>query len=206
MKFQTLKLATALLSVSLFVGCPADETSTSKTTPYTEADKNTDDHGHSHEHHEGPHGGHVIELTDDHSAHLEVTFAKADRAITIYVLGKDLDTPLPVKVDEIEFELEGEDDSEVELELTPQPLEGEAEGTASVFVVAGDKVPAAIDDIEKLHGHVHVTIDGKELLGELEHDHDEHDHEDDDHDHDDDEDDHDHDEKEKDETKPKETE
>lgn len=183
MKFQSIKLASAVVAACLFVGCPSSDTDDAK--PYGEAPVNTDTHGHDHDHgHEGPHGGHVIELTDDHSVHLEVTFNKADRSITLYVLGEDLKTPIPVKVDEIEFELDGEDGSETGLELTAQPLDGEAEGTSSVFVVAGDKVPAAIDDIEKLHGHVHITVDGKELLGELEHDHGHDDHDHDDHDHD----------------------
>ena len=113
-----------------------------------------------------------------------------DRTITLYVLGDDLETAVPIAVGDILFELEGEDDSEIELELTPMPAEGEPEGTSSVFVVAADKVPEAISDIEKLHGHVHVTIDGTEYEGALEHDHDHeghdhagHDHEDGDEDH-----------------------
>jgi hypothetical protein len=164
----------------LFVGCPSDKADDAK--PYGDAPINTDTHGHHHDHHhEGPHGGHVIELTDDHSVHLEVTFNKDDRSITLYVLGEDLKTPIPVKVDEIQFELDAEDGSEIDLALTPQPLDGESEGTSSVFVVSGELVPATIDDIEKLHGHVHITVDGKELFGELDHDHD---HDDHDHDHD----------------------
>lgn len=189
----------ALIALALFVGCPAKEKEDYQA--YNDADKNEaghdHDHGHSHDHeHEaGPHGGHIVELTDDHSVHLEVTLDPSDRKVTLFLLGGDLETPLPVKVDEIEFELDQEDGNEVELVLTPQPLEGEAEGMASVFIAAGDKIPATVTDIEKLHGHVHVTVNGKELTGGLEHDHDEDAHEDDDHGHDDA--DHDHDEAEK---------
>lgn len=177
------------LVLALFTGCPAQD---SEYQEYSDAEQN-EDHGHDHDHghHEGPHGGHIIELTDDHSAHLEVTMG-GDRTITLYVLGADLETPLPVAVGDILFELEGEGDEELELELTPMPADGEAEGTASVFVVKAESVPEAIDDLEKLHGHVHITIDGKEYEGELEHDHgheghdhDEHEHEEGEHDHED---------------------
>jgi len=177
--FHTL-LATLVLA--LFAGCPAQE---SEVQEYSEADQNEDHHGHDHEHHhEGPHGGHVIELTDDHSAHLEVTMGD-DRTITLYVLGEDLETAIPVKIGDVLFELEGEDDSELELELSPMPAEGEPEGMSSVFYVSADKVPADIKDIEGLHAHVHITIDGEEYEGALEHDHDHegHDHEGEEHDH-----------------------
>lgn len=155
--------------LALFTGCPAEETQT-----YNEAKPNTDQgHSHSHDHDaEGPHGGHVIEIGEE-TAHLEVTMSE-DRTITVYVLGGDAETPLPIAVADIIFELEGEGDEETELELTPMPLEGEAEGTSSVFTIKAELVPEAIADIEKLHGHVHITIDGKEYEGELAHDHEEH--------------------------------
>ncbi|MDB4637788.1 MAG: hypothetical protein P8M30_18385 [Planctomycetaceae bacterium] len=175
----------SVLVLALFTGCPEKE---AEYQNYSDADQN-DDHGHDHghEHHEGPHGGHVIELTEDHSAHLEVTMGE-DRTITIYVLADDVETAIPVAVGDVIFELEGEDDSEIKLELTPMPAEGEPEGTSSVFVVKGEIVPAEIDNLEKLHGHIHITIDGKEYEGELEHDHDHDDHEG--HDHDEEDDDH----------------
>lgn len=174
--------------LALFAGCPAQD---AEYQEYSDAEQN-EDHGHDHDHahHEGPHGGHVIELTDDHSAHLEVTMGE-DRTITLYVLGEDVETAIPVAVGDVLFELEGEGDEEIELELTPMPAEGEPEGTSSVFVVKAENVPESVKDIEGLHGHVHITIDGKEYEGELEHDHDheghdhaEHDHEEgDDHEH-----------------------
>lgn len=175
----------ALLALTLFVGCPAQEDG----VKYSDAEANTDTHGHDHDHghHDGPHGGHVIELTDDHTVHAELTFDKAGPKITVYILGEDVETPLPVAIDAVHLDLEGDGDEEIEVALTPAPLEGEADGTSSVFVAEGDQVPAGIDDIEKIHGHLHVTVDGNELEGDIEHDHDhdEHDHEghDDDHDH-----------------------
>ncbi len=167
--------------LALLTGCPAEETQS-----YNDAEQNheTGGHDHSHDHGaEGPHGGHVIELGEE-TAHLEVTMG-ADRTITVYVLGGDMESPMQVAVGDILFELEGEGDEEVELELTPMPLEGEEEGKSSVFVVKSDLVPEAVTDIEKLHGHIHITIDGTEYEGELEHDHgdDDHDHEEGEHDH-----------------------
>lgn len=178
----TLRSLLSVTVLAFFTGCPGEETQT-----YSDAEQNVDggghDHGHDHDHGaEGPHGGHVIELGDE-AAHLEVTMGD-DRTITLYVLGADMETPLPVGVADVIFDLEDENDEETELELTAQPLEGEEEGHSSVFLVKGENVPEAIDDIEKLHGHVHVTIDGTEYEGELAHDHGE-DHEDGDHGHDD---------------------
>lgn len=177
---KTLQYGTAFCALLMFAGCKSEEAPQN----YGDAPPNTDTHGHDHDHdhaHEhGPHGGHVIELASDHSFHGEVTFTAEGRKITIYILGSDLETAVPVDLDAVVFEIEGEKEGEeIALPLTAAPLEGEPEGKSSVFVVEGDKVPAAIDDIEKLHGHVHVTIDGKEYEGAISHDHD-HDH---DHDH-----------------------
>ena len=176
----TIHSVLSVMVLAFFTGCPAED----ETQTYNEADPNVNGgHGHSHDA-EGPHGGHVIEIGEE-VAHLEVTMGE-DRTITVYVLGADIETPSPVAVTDVIFELEGENDEETELELTPMPLEGEEEGTSSVFVVKAETVPEAIDDIEKLHGHVHITIDGKEYEGELAHDHDEHGHEEDGEDHDED--------------------
>jgi hypothetical protein len=164
----TIHSVLSVMVLALFTGCPAEDGAQT----YNEADPNVDggDHGHDHGA-EGPHGGHVIEIGDE-VAHLEVTMGE-DRTITVYVLGGDVETPLPVGVADVIFELEGEGDEEIELELTPTPAEGEAEGTSSVFVVKADLVPEAVSDIEKLEGHVHITIDDKEYEGSLDHDHDE---------------------------------
>jgi len=177
----------SLLSVTVlafFAGCTGDQTQS-----YNEAEKNVDTGGHDHDHgHEGPHGGHVIEIGEE-VAHVEVKMAD-NRTITFFVLGPDVETAVPVAVEDILFELEGEGDEEIELELTPTPLAGEQEGHSSVFIVKGEIVPEAIVDIEKLHGHVHITIDGTPYEGHLKHDHgdegdNDHDHADGDHDHDD---------------------
>jgi hypothetical protein len=183
----TLHSLLSVMVLAFFAGCPGEQTQT-----YNEAEQNVDDGGHDHGHDhdaEGPHGGHVIVLGDE-VAHLEVTMGD-DRTITVYVLGGDMVTPLPVAVADVIFELEDENDEETELELTAMPADGEEDGTSSVFVVKAEAVPEAISDIEKLHGHVHITIDGTDYEGELEHEHGEHDHDDEDHDEEDD--DHDHD-------------
>ncbi len=172
------RILPAFCALALFIGCSGDKDGDYK--PYGNAPKNTDTHGHDHDHHhEGPHGGHVIELTADHSFHGELTFAAEGRKITVYILGGDLETAVPVDLDAVELHLEVAD-GEAELKLTAAPQAGDPEGKASVFVAEGDAVPASIDDIEKIHGHLHVTIDGKALSGDIVHDHD---HDDHDHDH-----------------------
>lgn len=150
------------------VGCNNQEA----TTPYSEAEDAAAGHDEHEHHHEGPHGGHVIELSDDHSVHGEFVVDNEAKVARLYLLGEDLKTP--VKGTAVTFHAEGESGEEVEIAMQPA---GEAE-SASEFTAPLTELPSS--DIEQLFGHFHVTIDGKEVEGSLEHDHDhahEHEHE-----------------------------
>lgn len=140
-------------------------------TPYAESEANAhDEHDHAHEH--GPHGGHVVELADDHSTHGEFVVDEAGKVAKFYVLGGDLKTP--VEATAVTMHAETAEGGENEVAFTPV---GGGE-KASEFTAPLDQFPTA--DVEKMHGHFHVTVAGKELNGDLSHDHDHedgHDHE-----------------------------
>lgn len=158
---------TALAGVAaLFIGCGESE---QEFKEYDKAAQSEGTHGgHSHAHEHGPHDGHIIELTTDHKYHGELCLDEGGKSMTFYVLGSDLKTA--VLADSIEFEIE-EGDEEKALPSTPNPLEGEPEGKASRFTIDSSSL-GELKDLESVHGHVHVVIDGTEFEGGLSHDHD----------------------------------
>ena len=161
----------SLAALLVLNGCTGADT----TTEYADAEQNVPSaNGHEHEQ-EGPHGGHILEFSENHEYHGEVCFDADTRDVTLYLLGSDMKTPVPVPATDVEFELE-EGDDEVVVALKADPLPGEDATIASKFVVSGSDLPASIHDIEELHAHVHVTIDGTEYAAGLEHGHDGHDH------------------------------
>jgi hypothetical protein len=116
----------------------------------------------------------VLELDDTHGHHAEMVFDTATRDITLYFYGSEIGVGKPATG--LAFEIE-KDGAEVILEAKASPLEGETEATASRFVIAGSQLPEAIKSEEQLDGHFHVTVDGKELVGEFHaHSHDDHAH------------------------------
>ena len=155
-----------LTTAILFSGCA--ETSSSGTS-YEDAETAETPAGHGH-HHEGPHGGHVLEVDGNHKYHCEMTFDAETRDVTVYLLGGDLKTPVPVAADDVEFEIEEGDDEE-HIAMTSEPLEGE-EGVSSVFKVPGSKIPESAKSLNDFHWHMHVTIDSEEYnvaMGHEEH-------------------------------------
>ena len=71
------------------VGCSSEQGG----TPYGEADQAPAAEEHEH-HHEGPNGGHVVELSDDHSVHGEFVIDTTAKVARFYLLGEDLKTPV----------------------------------------------------------------------------------------------------------------
>lgn len=146
------------------VGCSNQEA----TTPYSEADEAAAGHDEHEHHHEGPHGGHIVELATDHSVHGEFIVDSEGQVAKFFLYGEDLKTP--VEASAVTFHAEGENGEEVEVAM--QPAGGGEK--ASEFTAPLAELPSS--DIEQLFGHFHVTVDGEEIGGSLEHDHD-HDHE-----------------------------
>lgn len=150
------------------VGCNSEQGA----TPFEEAEKAEAGHDEHEHHHEGAHGGHVVELGDDHKVHGEIVIDEAAKVAKFFVTGEDLKTP--VEATAVTMHAEGDNGEEKEIAFVPAG--GGEKG--SEFTVALDQLPTT--DVEQLHGHFHVTVDGNEMAGDLAHDHDhahEHDHE-----------------------------
>ena len=133
--------------------------------------ENKEAHEHHHEH--GPHAGHIVELGGE-EFHAEVTMDEKSRNIVVYLLKSDLKTALTTEAEALRLNLV-HDGKPVQLELKPAPQDGETKG-ASRFQIAGEAVPAGLEDLEDLGGKVAVNIGGKDYSGELEGGHDHHDH------------------------------
>jgi hypothetical protein len=179
MRFPTTLSGLALAAV-FAAGCEEGSYQDYSKAPLSEGHDHGHDHDHDHGHdhggHAGKYGGHVLELDDTHGHHAEMVFDKATRDITLYFYGSEIGVGKPATG--LAFEIE-KDGAEVVLEAKASPLEGETEATASRFVIAGSQLPEAIKSEEQLDGHFHVTVDGKELVGEFHaHSHDEHAHDD----------------------------
>ncbi len=156
-----LQLAT-VVACGLMFGCGGgSDTGFTELQP-EENVENTEAHAHEH----GPHGGHILELGDQHA---EIAMG-TDRVVSVYLLGADAKTATPVANATAHLHLHiGE--AEEEVELTASPLEGEPEGQSSRFVSTAEAIPAAIADIEGIEGEVIVMIDGAEKMAEIGHDH-----------------------------------
>lgn len=161
---KTLTGLVLCLTATVLIGCGESTTYESYDEAAT-SDGSHGGHGHAHEH--GPHDGHVLELASDHSVHGELCLDEGGKSMTFYVLGPDLKTPLPAE--SIEFEID-KDDDEVELPATAMPLDGEEDGKSSRFSIDSSML-GELTDLESVHAHVHVMIDGEEFKGALEHNH-----------------------------------
>ena len=147
------------------VGC----SSKSDYQDYSDAEKGKNEHHHA-EH--GSHGGHLIEL-GKHEYHAEICLDPKTRKISIYISGHDPQEAMAIGAESILLELE-EGDEETALTLMAVSQDGDEEGKASLFEIAGEEVPEQFNDLEELSGHFHVDIAGKEYVGDVAHDHDEH--------------------------------
>ncbi|HUG93158.1 MAG TPA: hypothetical protein VML55_20115 [Planctomycetaceae bacterium] len=165
----------ALAALLLVAGCGGEK---GKDSAYKPADRSPPEvpepAGHPEE---GTHGGHLYDL-GRHQFFAELTFDPSTRNITIYVVEHD-DINKPAAMDaegaRLLLEAAGPDggEQEVNLLLTARPQEGDPEGQASQFELAGDQLPAEIKGEEQLHGVLHFTRDGKIYDAHLEpHEHD----------------------------------
>jgi hypothetical protein len=173
--FRWLSAVSALFAASvLAAGCSGNQ------DEYKPADPNVPEvpEAAAHEHpEEGTHGGHLYAL-GGHSSFAEPVFDAQTRKITIYIVDHD-DIHKPAPVDaagaKLILEVEGPDgqEQEVNLPLTAIRQEGDPEGQASQFELAGDQLPAEITGEEKLHGVLHFTRGGKIVDAHVEpHEHD----------------------------------
>jgi hypothetical protein len=135
---------------------------------------------HAHDH-EGPHGGHIIELgAPDH--HAELTHEDASHRIGVYILDGAAKTAAPIAAESVTINVaeDGEPTAYV-LPAVPQPDDGE--GGASYFELVSEplcKVICGESEAETTTARISITIDDKPFIGIIETEPHEHDH---DHDH-----------------------
>lgn len=170
-KFQTLPVYCLALLTTVLIGCgdPDGDVSEVQTADVEAAHAEAAASGHQHK---APHGGHLIPL-GDHEYNIEMVFSAEPRELHAYVLGGHAEKTIALELESFDFDQEDEEGNEVEIVLKANPQEGDKEGTASRYTATGDAIPASIKDLEDLHGHVHIGIDGKQYTGDLHHDEDE---------------------------------
>ena len=154
----------AWLGLAVFSGCSPQ----GETRNFSAGDNVTNTEPHAHHEH-GPHGGHIVELGGE-EYHAEITLDPQSRKLTVYLLGKDVKTPLPVDAASLAVRLVIGGEKQ-EIVLSPTPQAGDGEGLSSVFAMAEGAVPESIHDAEDLQGEVVVSIGGKQYRGDITHDH-----------------------------------
>jgi|GEM_PF-1108507 len=120
------------------------------------------DHGHDGEH-EGPHGGHVIELGRSHEFHAEIVEDDQARTVTIYILGPEMQE-LAIEQNEINLSLLVDGKHQSFLLRAVDPIDGKA----SQFQSTGSEVFAARHEHEAT-GKLLVMINGKSYSGAVKH-------------------------------------
>jgi hypothetical protein len=111
----------------------------------------------------GPNGGQAFNFgrIRPHEFQIEVLFDEGTRDLRLFFSRIQSAAPLPV--DDLIFELEHEE-RDLILEANSVPRENETADSASEFRIGGKSLPAEITQREQIHGHLHVTIDGKEYI------------------------------------------
>jgi hypothetical protein len=170
-KLQTLPVYCLALLTTVLIGCgdPAADVEEVQTADVDAANAEAAASEHKHT---APHGGHLIPI-GDHEYNIEMVFSEDPRELHAYVLGGHAEKKIGLGLESFDFDQEDDEGNEVEIELMANPQEGDEEGTASRFTAKGDAIPASIKSLEDLHGHVHIEIEGKQRVGDLDHDHEE---------------------------------
>lgn len=167
--FQTSWVMCMLTALAMITGCG----------PNNQVEHEDDHHEHTDgehsEEHEGPHGGHVIELGRNHRYHAELVENEDAQTISVYMLGEDLKA-LAIDAPSMTMNLVV-DGAAQSFELTAvDPVDGKA----SQFD-GGDKSLFEALHEHEASGKLNVAIDGTPYSGAIEH-HDHHEEHADDHD------------------------
>ena len=170
-RFHPFLAGVASLGVLAFLlGC---QTEPAADTPAAVAEAPPDTvEEHDHEHaHEGPHGGHLIELGRNHEYHAELVEDHDAETVTVYILDKETE-PLAVEAENITLNLTagGQPQS---FQFVPAEV---AEGKASSFVASDAALFQALETNPEATGRLQVTIAGVPYTGEFSHEEHEHDH------------------------------
>jgi hypothetical protein len=154
-----MKNVRVLTAVSLCVALAvlAGHGSSRGTVPQGGKDKKEPEKGHSHG--IGPHGGVVFDLGKFHA---EFTVDHKKKEATVYILGGDAKTPAAVKAKDDLLLLRIKQPA-FEVVLKAAPLKGDADGKASRFVGAHDKLGKE----QEFEGIVAGEVDGKLSVGQF---------------------------------------
>ena len=114
--------------------------------------------------HEGPHGGHIIELGRNHQYHAELVEHGSIQTVTVYILDKDLkDYPISKPTITLVLTVDG---SSKTFELRAV---GVSEGMTARFDASDSSLHAAMEASEEAEGKLRVTIDGVPYIGRIAH-------------------------------------
>jgi hypothetical protein len=139
-----------------------------------------DGHEHAHDH-EGPHGGHIVELGSE-THHAELTHDDESHRIGVYLLDGDAKTAAPIAAESVTINV-SEDGKPTAYTLPALAQPGDGSGMASYFELVSEPLCAIIcgeSPAESTTARISITIDGKPFVGIIETDPHAHDH---DHDH-----------------------
>jgi len=126
---------------------------------HAEAEGHAAEHGHEHPE-EGPHGGHLIELGEGEH-HAELAHDEATHTVTVYLL--DADGRTPVKADGPEITLQIFRAGQF-VDYTLSAAQG-----ASTFSLVDEKLCDTLLHADEIRGRLHVTIDGQQQTGMIDH-------------------------------------
>jgi hypothetical protein len=135
-----------------------------------------DGHEHAHDH-EGPHGGHIIELGSE-THHAELTHDDESHRIGVYLLDGSAKAAAPIEADSVTINVT-EDGKLTPYVLPAAPQPDDGEGKASYFELASKPLCAIIcgeSQAETSRVRISVTIDGKPFIGIIDTKPHEHDH------------------------------
>ena len=114
---------------------------------------------HHHDYGPGPHEGKMADLGDDHSLVAEITFSKDPREIRVYILDhNNQEKAMPIAAASMTLELHAEGGEEQPVTLSADPQDGDGEGKASQFVLKGEAIPEAIQDLDDIEGHLEAKV------------------------------------------------
>lgn len=130
------------------------------------AGDHTDGHGHGHEEAKpGPHGGEIQEIGDKEDTHAELVHDHAAGKTTLYLLGKDMKTPVAIK-DAPKINLKAKTGNR-QVEMKPVDAK---DGTSSQFEAMDEGFKA-----DPLDGRIAIMLGGKQYNVKLDahfgHDH-----------------------------------
>jgi hypothetical protein len=165
-KFATIAMIALMLVFATTSGC-GDTKKVAKdksTTKKTGADKKVDDHDHAHE---GPHGGHLIELGGSEEYHAELAHDDKTNTVTIYLLGSNAKDKVTSAEKELTLNLTVAG-KPLQFKLPAAPDEGDAAGESSRFQLSDASLLEAIE-AEGAKGRLNVKIGDKSYSGDVEH-------------------------------------